>query len=297
MVGLGTYVQSLPKATKAILPPAVKAAWVIYMDGQSNNMGRGPVADLVARLQGPVDSTMTGGGNVYIWTPSDGTPLGVGEWQVLEAGVNQKGFALNSNGTLDNSDHGAELELGYLIAKKYGVDVYIIKTGRGGRPLYADGSIEDFNVNTAGELHDDFKSKVTVAEAALTEQGIAFERKGWFWMQGEYDAREGKEAYANAYEANLTAKINAVREFLGEPDLPCFVGRVRTGIVRDPELISIVQTAQDSVAASLSNVEVINTDAYPVLTDNLHYNSEGQVLFGQDYFNALTGYYAVPLAA
>lgn len=268
--------------------PSSSPAWVIYMDGQSNNLGRGLITDLPAHLKLPLNAVNTGGGNVYIWANR--------RWQILEAGVNQMGYALYSNGALDHStDHGAEMELGYRLANTYKKDIYIIKAGRGGRPLHANTTIEDFHPDTSGELHNYFKNIVTDAHNNLLANNLSPVPKGWFWMQGEYDCRDGQTEAANAYNTNLTAKISAVRTFLNTTQLPAILGRINSNIPRNAQLIPIVQNAQVNVTTADSYAEYINTDTFALLADGLHFSSTGQISLGNQYFQKFKLFEPVPV--
>lgn len=260
--------------------------WLIYLDGQSNSVGLAANTGLPAHLKLQMTDANTGGGTAYIWSPIDGLRTGAGSWAVLESGINSRGYAASSDGTLDDTKHGCELQLAYHIAKNIGVDVYVVKVGVAGTGL-GQTAYDDHNIASVGELHDHFKSTVANAETALTNAGITFIRKGWLWQQGEYDARDGNDTLANAYGTNLTDKINAVRAFIGDSTLPAIIVRLKTGITRNATLIPIIQGHQDNVSATLSNVTIINPDPYPV-TDGVHYSTDGYNFIADDAYEVIS---------
>ena len=115
----------------------------------------------------------------------------------------------------------------------------------------------------------------------MSDMNKPYRIRGVLWMQGEADA--SVEADANAYEANLKNFIKCVREDLSIPYLPFSIGRINA---TQKTYRDTVRAAQDSVAASDTYVASFSTDSFP-LSDNLHYNTSGQILLGQAFYSSI----------
>ena len=114
---------------------------------------------------------------------------------------------------------------------------------------------------------------------SLFQEG-EYEPVALLWMQGERDARipeAGKDYYQN-----FKNFITAVRHKIGNPNLPILVGEVNPPAERYLSL-ETVRTAQVQIAKELSNVFLIETDDLSKLEDDLHYDSEGQLLLGERF--------------
>lgn len=105
------------------------------------------------------------------------------------------------------------------------------------------------------------------------------------WAQGESDAQV--EAYANAYEDNLTTVFEAYHEAF--PNAIIVFYKLHTGC--NATYTSTVRTAQVAVAAALSDyVHMIDVD-YMVeafyLPDGYHFSADAYVALGHLYGNAI----------
>lgn len=237
---------------------------VYIMDGQSNNKGKGEVSELPARLQGPLL-------NQYIWHEND--------FEILEDGQNQVGYALTSAGGFDYSEFGAEMEFAYQ-RKQENKTSYIVKVGRGGTYL-AQKAGDDHSELSSNELHDRMLSLVSDAITNLQNAGKTPIIKAYFWMQGEWDGLNTTDA--DNYEINLTNKIAAVRSDLSLPNLPVIIGRLSVNQTGVPER-STIRTAQDNVNTDVDNTSLIDTDSYTML-DTLHFDTDGQISLGLALYN------------
>lgn len=116
--------------------------------------------------------------------------------------------------------------------------------------------------------------------------------KSFIWMQGEGDA--SSESFAPQYAGRFADFNTDFRAFwqarIAEHRLPphdyvFVVGRINspTALYRDA-----VRTAEaDFCTAHPNDSVMIDTDSYP-LSDIVHYNETGQIMFGLDIFNAIT---------
>jgi hypothetical protein len=93
------------------------------------------------------------------------------------------------------------------------------------------------------------------------------------WLLGESDINNG---FHNNYQANLTALIADVRATYGS-NLPFVIIRLSDGQTSlDSGRLTIVQAAIDAVAAADPLTSVIDTDAFGIKGDNLHFDASGQ---------------------
>jgi hypothetical protein len=117
-------------------------------------------------------------------------------------------------------------------------------------------------------------------EAAKAARPIAV--VGLIWMQGEADAKD--EASAKAYQANLTAFIQAVRELVGQPDLPFVAGRINPDAGKYTN-VPEVRAAQ--AAITLPGYQMVDCDGLSKSSDNIHYNAPGQIELGLRFAAAM----------
>lgn len=123
-------------------------------------------------------------------------------------------------------------------------------------------------------------------EQALLLRGIGPRLRALWWMQGEQDAT--LQAASAGHQDYLQALYNEVTTYLGYQTLPIVVGRIRN---MDPSMdataASQVRSAQAAfVSANASVATLIDTDALPLKSDNVHYNGAGQLALGSAFYNA-----------
>ena len=138
---------------------------------------------------------------------------------------------------------------------------------------------------TAGDCYEGFRTTLKAALETLDENEISWRIAGMAWMQGESDAT--LQAWAEAYEANLTAFIRRVREDVGRPKMPFAMGRIDCSVhctYRDT-----VRAAQDAVASTLDRVSVVETEDLPQILDSLHYDGSGMRTLGERLAASLQG--------
>ena len=115
-----------------------------------------------------------------------------------------------------------------------------------------------------------------------------------FWMQGERDARF--PAAAKEYEANLGILVRRLRRDLDQYDLPFIYGQVNPPASAYLGL-KTVRGAQSRFERSVANTELVATDDLTKLSDQLHYDTRGQIVLGQrfawSYISRLKRYQAI----
>lgn len=251
-------VSALPVAGRR--PPAAAGQWrtpVVILAGQSNMDGRNDINLAPAPLR-EIQPRVRIQYNDYTW-------------RQMRAG--NSGFARQTGELL----WGPELSFGTSIAPALpgAEQIYLLKSSRGG-------------TNMKHWVRDGAQYKLLQKRIAKLRKDIAKRDPqfiGLVFMQGESDA--DSEATADAYEANLTAFIAAVRAELNEPALPVVIGQVYTGEgAFKPERIGKIHAAQARVAAAVPRVRLVPTDDLK-LKDHVHYDPASAAVLGERFAAAL----------
>lgn len=189
---------------------------------------------------------------------------------------------------------GPELTFGRDMATHYAGDpnssVAIIKYAAGGTNLYSDWAA------TGGTSYNTFKNTVTAGLVALaaTHPQDEVQVAGMIWMQGEADLQS--IANRNAYAANLTNFISAMRNLYGA-EMPFVIGQLSDNqtCFTDGSLqstsaadLAAFQAAQASVAAvdPFTGLVVTNGAAFTVRQDEeyaVHFDAAGQMALGSGF--------------
>lgn len=178
------------------------------------------------------------------------------------------------------SGFGPEIRLGRQLYRKGYNNTYIIKVGKGGTSLYKDWK------PTNGRLYKSLiVNEINKGLRDLRRQGYRYSIDGFYWMQGESDMNAQG---ASNYEKNLRNFIASVRRQLKEPNLPVVIGRANNPAA-PAKYRNMVRGAQVRVANSTRYVEWVNTDDIK-LSDHVHYNSRGQLILGQRFYNKINPY-------
>ncbi len=128
-----------------------------------------------------------------------------------------------------------------------------------------------------GGNYQTFQTTVTngLAALALAYPNAVIELVGMAWLQGESDTGD-----AASYQTNLTNFIADVRLTYGA-DLRFVVIRLSDGQTNtNASGLATVRAAQTAVAAADSLTALVDTDAFGMKTDNLHFNAVGQQQIG-----------------
>jgi len=194
----------------------------------------------------------------------------------------------------------------------------VIKLGRGSSYLYPDtaGSasvsfgtwtsptyLKNNKIGTTGTkvgaLYTDFIATVAEAIDILEMQGYTPVIRGMWWMQGEAEC--SIEAYANAYEALLTALIGDLRADIEantgveSGDMPFVCGNIKRNTAKDangnyiysqPSYLSLINETQATVAGKLDGVYTVATAELPQ-KDNWHFTADAQQYLGEQFVKAV----------
>ncbi len=260
-----------------VAPPPInhpdKPLQIFLVAGQSNAVGFGDPALLpagLAHLANPQDDT----GLYYM---NAGPNAG---WLLLGPGTGDRKDANGKN--VEGGGFGPELLIGRTLSDSLDADVAIVKHAVGGSFLAAQAAANDWNAASTNELLDQLLGRVLISTNDLTSRGIAWEIAGMFWMQGEQDTTD--PAAAAAYAANLAALIDRVRTDLAAPTLPFIIGQLGDNQTKlDATNRTLVQNAQATVADADAYAGFVTTHDLPMHGDNVHFNTDGQVILGQRF--------------
>ena len=259
---------------------------VFVLSGQSNMVGLGSSEELPA----PLNTVIPG---AYIWS-----------------GGNFIEFDPMSNGNF-----GPEVAFAWTYLNlNPGRDIYLIKQAVGGIPLHPgwDGyiwmgadpgpgrdnyypgiSLDDPNIgNQYRELSDMFLAALQKLDA----DNIPYNIKGVVWLQGEADAK-GEEA-ATTYARYLKVFSDRIHEDLGLSStiVPLVYGQVLPYEPTPDRFAYRVELRQSQANAdrdsghqdSFENAYMISTDDASLIIDNVHYDTEGQLLIGTAFAEEMT---------
>lgn len=154
-------------------------------------------------------------------------------------------------------------------------NLYVVHHGEGNTGL----AVEWKPSATIGDNYREllFKTKATI-NTITDADGLAPDFKFMLIVHGEYDSRI--EAYANAYETNLTNIINGVRTISGLTNLPVIIVRLNTEMITAPvnpgTFGATVQAAQDAVVGALSDCYIVDPDGATMQSDKIHYTVAGE---------------------
>ncbi|MEM6630148.1 MAG: discoidin domain-containing protein [Bacteroidota bacterium] len=261
---------------------------VFIYAGQSNATGAQGASQTLAIGSSPYDRAIA-----YAWNiPTLQNSNGWDTLQAIQVDPIRKG-------------HGAEISFGRTLYANGYTNLGIIKVAEGGTSL--DGSWDPTSSLTSYDevsnrgMYPEMISYVNAQLADLTVQGIPYKLAGFLWHQGEGDMNP---TMATRYEANLREFIDSLRSDFG-PDLQVFAASVYNpnATVEQGET---VRAAQVAVASSTEGVYVVDLNeiyydnsqqpnSENLVSDNLHYNSLGQVRVGGEFastyqsFNAIEG--------
>jgi hypothetical protein len=243
---------------------------VYLVGGQSNADGRASVAGLSPPLSDPLSS-------VPIYYDDDFTADGA-RWQDLRPGMSE-GYGQSTNGT---SLFGPELAFGHSLHDSTPDEpMAIIKYAYGGTNLDVQ-----WNPGVGGEprgLHFvNFLSTVQAGLAAM-DPGAVPVLSGMIWMQGEADASSA--VMSAGYEENLANLIAVIRDEFDAPYMPFVIGQIANAkpYAYGPQ----VQQAQYNVSRAVPHTAMVSTSDLGLKSDNVHYDTSGQLALGQRMADAM----------
>lgn len=187
------------------------------------------------------------------------------------------------------SQFGPELSFCKYMEANTQDNIYIVKYWYDGGGLDSKSSDVTFSSSKVDTFHSRFafvKLNKTIANAidGLKKRNIEFELAGYIWIHGEQDGKDvgTAERYPQNLlvlmdELNARFEIKNTKIILTQPlpnpkSIEAFPARI--------EMILSMKTSAEVLRQSGYDVELISTEGISTLSDNLHYNSSGQLQLG-----------------
>lgn len=227
--------------------------------------------------------------NSFIFHKPDNSSTNNGNFFSYKWGVN--------NNTQGNLFHVCpQTSFGKYMYDQTGETIFMIKYSKGGSALidrgtpYANGNWE-VNANPAnGTKHYNIaiNNFIIPAIQLLKNRNVDFEICNLFWCQGESEAFGG---LAEFYEPKLIELINKLIEDL--TPFNCLSQKFKPIITRIHNNFNPVRPYTNEVRAAQINVANyynapwVDSDSYPVIADNVHWNNIGQEQHGIDRGNII----------
>ena len=85
------------------------------------------------------------------------------------------------------------------------------------------------------------------------------------------------------YEVNLTKLISSYRRDFNNSNMPFIIGKIHDSLDKSSgqyPYVELVREAMENVAFNDHNVGIVDTDAFPLKDDGIHFNSEGVIALG-----------------
>ena len=241
------------------------------ISGQSNGAGRAETVDAGTRF----DALDALSSQAFIYN------RGTGSFDQFDFGINQTLTGGNSG------NFGPESELLRLAVDGVDTKAFVVKYTAGGTNLYTQWDSE-----AGGNLYSTFVADYQAAVSSLQAQGYDVIHKGVLFAQGEKDSKNdlggGVESY---YEDKQLKFVENLRKDLNIPSLPVSLTLITVlGTLESTYThISEVNQAKQNVADTLENVTVIDSSSFGFISDDLHYNSDGQIAHGSSFYSQAVG--------
>lgn len=242
--------------------------------GQSNNAGNGQPLYLLANHS----HLLSLSGVHTIWnqqTQADET---------ITPGVNCNTTKYGMQTTL----HGPEVNFAYQWNQAAGTSIHVFKHAVVGTLGNTRVSTLPIWNKTAAEIYPVMLAELAALEAEIVSDGDTANYVGLFWIQGESDVGANN---ALDYLANLKTFIADVRADLDTPTLPLHIVRLHDNFSTANQVrANAVRAAQWQAVTDLAdpNVTLIDTDAFSVGGDEIHFDDAGIHALGAQCYTQTT---------
>lgn len=102
---------------------------------------------------------------------------------------------------------------------------------------------------------------------------------GVLWMHGERDTKS--ISTAQSYKGNLERFIRTIRQDMNKANLPIVIAQISVPEAYRPAEIKMIKKAQQQTASDVSGVKVFSTEQLSKRSDNVHYDTKGQIGLGR----------------
>lgn len=261
-VGLGTL--ALGFLASLSLPARGASIKLFILAGQSNMVGyQSNLAELPPHLQENFPQVL--------WYNSQN------QWETLQTPTEPLPF---SQSVANRQGFGPEISLGYRLSSYLKTPIALVKYAQNGTNLE-----RDWNPHLPDSLYRQTLARVEAAIADLSARGYRVEIAGFFWMQGESDAKNDPYMAGN-YQPNLTRFILQLRRDLSQPQLLFVYGLIPVvnnqttdpfGIFHYGDRVRTGQFQVNNIVPHTRAVETLDLSRY---RDNLHFDSPGLIQLG-----------------
>lgn len=179
---------------------------------------------------------------------------------------------------------GPEVAFAKFIAAYYpGRPINIIKLAVGGTSIYD--WAKAWNPRLSFTMVDSRirNSLYTLLKRQIQLSGVLKGRKkvaAFIWMQGERDARFPQAAHA--YLNNMTTFVSDLRREYNSPHARFILGRINPPETHRPA-VKVIRRAQEQLALRMRATHYITTDDLQKASDQIHYNTRGQIHLGRRF--------------
>ncbi len=250
----------------SILPQDVDQVDIYLLLGQSNMKGRGAIP-----------AVQTGNPLIVSMNMADN------QWYVAEHPLHKAGVPDMIDGS-DNAGVGPGLDFARgVLSQTNGVRIALVPCAVGGSWINLWQPGRAFYTNAI------FRAQKALADAPPDTARI----KGVLWLQGESDATEARYA---AYEGKLSTLVQSLRTDLNEPELP-FIACTIGSFITSPSYPRVSEINNILLSLPERELHTACADARDLtghIGDNMHYNTDSQILIGGRYANAYAALTASP---
>lgn len=249
------------------LPARTASIQLFILAGQSNMVGsRSNLDDLPPDLQKPQPEVL--------WYDRQN------EWVTLQPPTEPLPFTQR---VANSQGFGPEIALSATLSRHLNQPIALVKYAQNGTNLETQ-----WNSGIEGSLYHQMLNRVQQAIAELSRLGYEVEIAGFFWMQGESDAKSDRYMASN-YAQNFTHFISRLRQDLNQPQLPVIYGLIP--IVNQQsttpfgifEYGDVVRKAQFQVYQTVAHTRIVETLYFSRYQDNLHFTSLGLMSLGHHF--------------
>ena len=177
---------------------------------------------------------------------------------------------------------GPEIGFAHEVARRYPKhQIKIIKFAVGGTSMLAwapNWSVQRANLTKNASAGPLFKKLLQTANASYDSKKSRI--SAVLWVQGEADAKY--PAIARQYKNNLSIFVTALRRQLDNRNTQFIVAGVNPPVKQFPAS-AVINKAQKQVVASLPNMQFIRTIDLSKRSDNLHFDTLGQIKLGKRF--------------
>ena len=242
----------------SVLPDGVEQVDIWLLLGQSNMKGRGEIPE--TQVEDPLIVNMN---------------MDDDQWYVAEHPLHKAGVPDLIDGS-DNAGVGPGLDFARgVLSRTNGVRIALVPCALGGSWINLWQPGRDLYTNAI------YRAQKALADAPSGEGRIA----GVLWLQGESDAIEARYA---AYSEKLSVLVQGLRSDLNQPDLPFLACTIGTFInsnnypyVEDINNALLTLPEREPYTACVDARDLTGH-----IGDNMHYNTDSQIIIGGRYATA-----------